>query len=63
MKGQHPLVRRFVVNGKRWGAAIYAGEAFATVRFEDGNRYEIRVTGREESTKKAVRSKDRFQIS
>jgi hypothetical protein len=43
---QHPLVRRFVCNAERKGAATYAGESFAVARWEDGKRVEIKVDRR-----------------
>ena len=40
---QHPLVRRFVANARREGAATYAGKSFAVARWGKGKRAEIRV--------------------
>ena len=40
---QHPLIREFVANAKRAGAAIYSGVTFAVASFGNGKRLEIRV--------------------
>ena len=47
---QSELVRRFVANCKRRGAAIYAGKTFAVACFEDGKRIEIRVDREKQKT-------------
>jgi len=57
MRTQHPLVRRFVANAQRQGAAVYAGASFAIAHWENGKRVEIRV---DHASKQKLSNRSRY---